>query len=327
MDPILLATLGIVALFILIVLQVPIGIAMGLVAVVGYGFLTNFHASMGLLSTEVVSNFASPDLAVVPIFLLMGNFATSSGLSEDIYRLAYALVGHRRGGLAMSTIMGCGFFGAICGSSTATAATFGRVALPEMLKRKYSPSFATGCIAAGGTLGSLIPPSVILIIYAVMAEQFILELFVAALVPAIISIITYFVAISIYVRINPKAGPAGDRVTWAEKLQALKQSWGAILILVVVIGGIYGGVFTVNEAAAFGAIMTLCFSLGRRRLTRQMFWDALTGTAITTAMIYVVIVGASSLIYFFTVTQMPEQLVTGIGNLGLPNGVYWCCFF
>ena len=321
MDPILLASLGILALFILIVLQVPIGIAMGAIGIIGFAFLSDFGPALSLISSETVSALSNPDLAVVPIFLLMGNFATASGLSGDIYSLAYAVVGHRRGGLAMATILGCGFFGAICGSSTATAATFGRVALPVMLRRKYSPSFATGCIAAGGTLGSLVPPSVILIIYAVMAEEFILKLFIAAIIPAIISIASYFIAISIYVRINPKAGPAGQRMSWPGRFRAIGQSWGAILTLLVVVGGIYGGVFTVNEAAAFGAVITLAFAFFRGRLTGKVFWNALTGTAITTAMIYVIIIGANTITYFITLTHMPDTIVASISNLQFPSGV------
>jgi tripartite ATP-independent transporter DctM subunit len=320
MDPVLLASLGILALFFLIVLQVPIGIAMGAIGIIGFAFLSDFGPALSLISSETISALSNPDLAVVPIFLLMGNFATASGLSGDIYSLAYAIMGHRRGGLAMATIFGCGFFGAICGSSTATAATFGRVALPEMLKRKYSPSFATGCIAAGGTLGSLVPPSVILIIYAVMAEEFILKLFIAAIIPAIISIASYFIAISIYVRINPKAGPPGQRMGWPDRFRAVYRSWGAILTLLVVVGGIYGGVFTVNEAAAFGAIITLVFAFFRGRLAKKVFWNALTGTAITTAMIYVIIIGANTTTYFITLTHMPDTVVGSISNLQLPSG-------
>jgi tripartite ATP-independent transporter DctM subunit len=320
MDPVLLASLGILALFFLIVLQVPIGIAMGAIGIIGFAFLSDFGPALSLISSETISALSNPDLAVVPIFLLMGNFATASGLSGDIYSLAYAIMGHRRGGLAMATIFGCGFFGAICGSSTATAATFGRVALPEMLKRKYSPSFATGCIAAGGTLGSLVPPSVILIIYAVMAEEFILKLFIAAIIPAIISIASYFIAISIYVRINPKAGPPGQRMGWPDRFRAVYRSWGAILTLLVVVGGIYGGVFTVNEAAAFGAIITLVFAFFRGRLAKKVFWNALTGTAITTAMIYVIIIGANTITYFITLTHMPDTVVGSISNLQLPSG-------
>ncbi|MCG6878441.1 MAG: TRAP transporter large permease [Deltaproteobacteria bacterium] len=315
MDPITIAILGIVAMFVLIVLRVPIGIAMAVVGVAGYGILSGFAPALTILGTEASSAMANVDLAVIPLFLLMGNFATSAGLSSDIYNLAYAFVGHRRGGLALSTIGGCGFFGAICGSSTATAATFGRIALPEMLSRGYSRRLATGCIAAGGTLGSLVPPSVIIVIYAVAAEEFIIELFKAAVIPAILQIILYFVAIMVTVRLDPSAGPAGPRMSWLERFRILIKSWGAVLILVGVIGGIYGGVFTVTEAAAFGASATFIFALGRRRLTKEAFWEALTGTAVTTAFIYVIIIGANVFTYFIALSRMPDTMVTAISGL------------
>ena len=319
MDPITVAILGISFMFLLILLQVPIGVAMAVVGILGFGALSGFGPAITLIATEASSAIANPDLAVIPIFLLMGNFATSAGLSGDIYNLAYGFFGHRRGGLALATIAGCGFFGAVCGSSTATAATFGRVALPEMLSRKYAPHFAAGCIAAGGTLGSLVPPSVILIIYAVMAEQFIITLFIAAIIPSILSIAVYFLAISIYLRIKPDAGPSGTKMSWANRLNMTIRCWGAILILVMVIGGIYGGVFTVTEAASFGAAFTFFFALGRKKLTVKRFWEALTGTAISAAMIYMIIIGANVMSYFVTVTHMPDSLINLISHLALPN--------
>jgi len=319
MDPITIAILGVIFMFVLILLQVPIGVAMAVVGVAGYGLLSGFGPAFTIIATESTAIISNADLAVIPLFLLMGNFATSAGLSADIYNLAYAFLGHYRGGLALSTIAGCGFFGSVCGSSTATAATFGRVALPEMLDRKYTPHFAAGCIAAGGTLGSLVPPSVILIIYAVMAEEFIITLFIAAIIPAIISIGAYFVAIMIYLRINPKAGPRGPRMSWSERFKTALRCWGVILILVVVVGGIYGGVFTVTEAAAFGAVLSFLFALGRGKLTKENFWEALTGTALSTAMIYVIIIGANIMTYFITVTHMPDNVITLISGLELPT--------
>lgn len=319
MDPITLAALGVLFMFLLILLQVPVGIAMAVTGVLGFGVLSGFGPAVTIVATEATGIISNADLAVIPLFLLMGNFATCGGLSSDIYNLAYAFLGHRRGGLALSTIVGCGFFGSVCGSSTATAATFGRVALPEMLSRKYAPHFAAGCIAAGGTLGSLVPPSVILIIYAVMTEEFIVTLFIAAIIPAIISIVAYFFAISIYLRINPKAGPSGTRVNWPDRLRTCFRCWGVILILLVVVGGIYGGVFSVTEAASFGAVLSFCFALGRRKLTKEMFWEALTGTALSAAMIYVIIIGANSMTYFITVTHMPDRVMALISGLHLPT--------
>ena len=319
MDPIVVAVLGVLFMFVLILLQVPIGMAMAATGVIGFGILQGFAPAFTIIATEASVTISNADLAVIPLFLLMGNFATVGGLSTDIYNLAYAFLGHRKGGLALSTIAGCGFFGAVCGSSTATAATFGKVALPEMLNRKYAPHFAAGCIAAGGTLGSLIPPSVILIVYAVMAEEFIITLFIAAIIPGIISIGVYFIAIMIYLRINPKAGPPGPRMSWPNRFRTILRCWGVILILLVVVGGIYGGVFTVTEAAAFGTVLTFLFALGRKKLNLKLFWEALTGTALSTAMIYGIIIGANIMTYFITVTRMPDEVVQVISGLQLPT--------
>lgn len=317
MDPLLIGALGLGAMFVLILLQVPIGISMIATGIVGFGLIAGFGPALSILATEPASNIASTDLAVVPLFLLMGSFASSGGLSADIYNVAYALLGHRRGGLAYATVGGCGLFGAICGSSPATAATFGRVALPEMLKRGYSPSFAAGTIAAGGTLGSIVPPSVIMIIYAVVAEQFILALFVAAIIPAIIAIAFHLIAAWTYIRINPKAGPAGPRVAWPERWKAIRELWAVILLVLAVIGGIYGGVFTVNEAAAVGAALSFLFALARRRLTWATFWSALIETASNTAMIYIIIFGASIFSYFINVAHVPEALTAWVQSLPL----------
>lgn len=319
MDPVQIAVLAIFVMLALIVLQVPIGIAMILIGVAGFGIVSGFAPAVTILANEGANTISNPDLAVIPLFLLMGNFATAARLSEDIYNLAYAFLGHFRGGLALSTIGGCGFFGSVCGSSPATAATFGKVALPEMTKRNYSPSFATGTIAAGGTLGSLVPPSVIMIIYAVQAEEFILLLFVAAVIPAAIEIALYMITILVYVRLKPDAGPAGPRMSWPDRLRVVIRSWGGVLVGVVVIGGIYGGVFTVTEAASFGAVLAFFFALGRRKLTRKIFWDSLVGTATSTAMIYFIIIGANVLIYFFGLSRLADYVVTGIFNLNVPH--------
>ncbi|MDP6176024.1 MAG: TRAP transporter large permease, partial [Rhodospirillales bacterium] len=277
-----------------------------------------FGPAATLFATEPIGVISNLDLAVIPLFLLMGSFAGVSGLSADIYRLAYALVGHRRGGLALATIGGCAGFGAVCGSSLATAATMGRVALPEMLKRNYSQTLASGSIAAGGTLGMLIPPSVIMVIYAFLAEQFVITLFIAAIIPGLIAVAFHFVAIAIVVRVNPAAGPAGERMPWSERWQVVRQSWGVMLLLVAVIGGIYGGVFTVTEAAALGAGLAFLFTVGRGKLNVESFWLVLKETASNTAMIYLIISGASIFTYFITTSKMPDALVTAIVDMHLP---------
>jgi len=317
MDPILIASLGLIGMFVLIALHVPIGVAMATAGVVGFGALGGWKPALSLLATEPVSVISSLDLAVIPLFLLMGSFAGISGLSSDIYRLAYAFVGHRRGGLALATIGGCAGFGAVCGSSLATAATMSRVALPEMLNRGYSTTLATGSIAAGGTLGMLIPPSVVMVIYAFLTEQFVITLFVAALIPGIIAIGAHFIAINILVARNPEIGPAGDRMPWSERLGVLKDSWGVLVLLLAVIGGIYGGVFTVNEAASLGAGLAFFFAVARRKMTMEAFWEALKDTAANTAMIYLIIAGASVFSSFITLSKMPDALVTLIADANL----------
>jgi tripartite ATP-independent transporter DctM subunit len=253
MDPFLIALLGFLGMFVLIGLHIPIGIAMAVAGVVGFGVLVGWQPAVSLLGSGPVAVFSNVDLAVIPVFLLMGSLASVSGLSADIYRLAYAMVGHRQGGLASATIFGCAGFAAVCGSSIATAATMGRVALPEMLKRGYSPALATGTIAAGGS-SILIPPSLIMVIYAFLTEQFVITLFVAALIPGLIAVVVHLLAVEAVVWWNPKAGPAGGRTTWSERLVVLKECWGVIALILCVAISIYGGVFTVNEAASLGAL-------------------------------------------------------------------------
>ncbi len=318
MDPLVLGSLGLALMFGLIALHVPIGVAMGLAGFVSIWSMLGFQAALTLFATEPSSIMTSAELAVIPLFLLMGSFAGAAGLSADIYRVAYAFLGHRKGGLALATIGGCAGFGAVCGSSIATAATMARIALPEMLERNYHPSLATGSIAAGGTLGILIPPSVIMVLYAILTEQFVVALFVAAILPGLLAVCLHFVAIMIYTRINPEAGPPGPRLGWAERVSVLGQCWGAVTLAIVVGGGIYVGVFTVSEAAAVGAGMAFAFALFRGRLTRQVIWNVLGDTAANTGMIYVIIIGASIFAYFISLSQMPGELIELINGLGLP---------
>lgn len=318
MDPYLTALLGLGVMFVLILLHVPVGIAMMVVGVGGYAILAGTKPALSILVIEVASNIENPSLAVIPLFLLMGSFATAGGLSSEIYRLANAMLGHRKGGLAMATMGGCGVFGAVCGSSTATAATFGRVALPEMLKRGYAPHFAAGTIAAGGTLGALVPPSVIMIIYSVVVRDInILDLFIAAAIPAVLAVLFHFAAIRLYLMHNPAAGPAGERAGWRERREAAVGAWAVLILMVTILGGIYGGVVTVEEAAALGAVMSLAFAIMRRRLTWVKFWSALVESAAATAMIYVIIFGASVFSHFVTIAGVPPALTTWIGGLDL----------
>ncbi len=304
-------------MFALIALHVPIGVAMGLSGFVCVGLLLGWDPAISLFKTEPSGVVASRDLAVIPLFLLMGSFAGAAGLSSDLYRLAYAVVGHYRGGLAMSTIGACAGFGAVCGSSVATAATMTRVALPEMLKRGYQPGLATGCIAAGGTLGMLIPPSVILVLYAVLTEQFVIALFIAAVIPGLVAVLLHFAAILTYVRLNPDSGPAGPRMPWPERWRVLRDSWGVVTLAVVVSGGIYGGIFTVAEAAAIGVCMALFFTILRGKLTWDILWKVLSESAANTGLIYLIIIGAHIFTYFVTLSQLPSAMTEWIDSLGL----------
>ncbi len=322
MSALLIGGLGLVALFALILAQVPIGFAMIIVGVTGYALQTDWGPAFTLLASEPSGLLASVDLATVPLFLLMGTFATAAGFSADIYKAAASLLGHRRGGLAYATIGGCAAFGAVCGSSTATAATFAKAALPEMLKRGYSTSFSTGTIAAGGTLKSLIPPSIVMILYCIVAKTFIFDLFVAALVPALLAITLNLAAIAVQVRLQPELAPLAAAVPWSERIAALKQAAPVLALMLSVFAGLYSGVFTVNEAASVAAVLSLVFALARGRMQWRDVWLGVRESASATAMIYTIIIGASVFTYFITLARVPEALILLIGRLDMaPVGI------
>jgi C4-dicarboxylate transporter DctM subunit len=315
---VLTAGLGLAAIFGMILLHVPVGIAMGVAGTVGFALLAGLGPALAMMAQETTSTFSSLELATIPLFVLMGAFASAAGLSEDLYRLAYAIVGHRRGGLAMATIGGCAGFGAVCGSSVATAATFGRASLPSMLVRRYDPGFAAGTVAAGGTLGILIPPSSIMVIYAVLSQQLIITLYIAALIPALLAIALHCAAIAVQTRLRPDMAPAGDRADAAERRAALARSIPVLVLATVVIGGMSVGAFTATEAAAVGAVMAFAFAGMRGALTRESLVTALGSTATTAGMIYVLIIGATLFGYFSTVTQAPQALAEAIRDAGIP---------
>jgi tripartite ATP-independent transporter DctM subunit len=311
------ALLGIAGMLGLIMLHVPIGIAMAVAGFGGVLMILGFDPTVKMFATYPTETLTNQSLGAIPMFLLMGSFAAAAGLSGDLYRLFYALLGHYRGGLAMTTIAGCGGFGAICGSSLATASTFMRIALPEMTERKYRTTLAVGSIAAGGTLGILIPPSNLMLLYAVLTEQFVVALFTAALIPGLICIAIYFITIAIVVRVDPKAGPAGPRMPWPERLRVVRNCWGVLVLAFVVSGGIYGGIFTVLEAAAVGCIISFLFLWGRGRLTVETMRQVLTQTAATTGLIYIIIIGATIFTTLMTLSQLPATLVGMINDAGL----------
>ena len=303
------------ALFVLIILQIPIGIAMLIVGVVGFALQTGWGPAFSLLVGDPAGYLGSIDLATVPLFLLMGSFASTAGFSSDIYDVASAFLGHHRGGLAYATVGGCAAFGAVCGSSTATAATFAKIALPEMLRRGYEPGFAAASIAAGGALKSLIPPSLVMILYCIVTNVFIFDLFVAALVPAALVVVLNIVAISVVTWRRPADFPVMERRSWEERRATLRRAIPAMILILAVFGGLYSGIFTVNEAASVAAILSLLFALLRRRITWEGFSSSILEAAGVSAMIYVIIFGASVFSYFMTLAHVPEALVQLIGEL------------
>ncbi|KAA3629974.1 MAG: TRAP transporter large permease [Proteobacteria bacterium] len=299
----------------LIALRVPIAFAMGIVGYIGYGLVVGWEPALKMATTATYETGLSYSLSVVPLFILMGNFVSRAGLSDELYQASNAFLGHRRGGLAMATVVACGGFSAVCGSSLATAATMSKVAYPPMRRFGYSDALATGSIAAGGTLGILIPPSVILVIYGILTESDIGKLFIAGVVPGILGVMLYLVAVMITVRLNPKSGPPGIRTGWHERLIALRGVWGVVVLFVLVIGGIYGGVFTPTEAAGIGASGSFLFALARRRLTLRGIFDVLVESVRTTSMIFFVLIGALMFSNYINITSLPTGLVEWVTSL------------
>jgi tripartite ATP-independent transporter DctM subunit len=318
MDPTMIALFGVLGMFALIALHVPIGVSMALVGVAGFASIAGWGPAIQLLASEPAATMANLDLAVVPLFMLMGSLAAIGGLAKDIFATAEALVGHRPGGLAATTIVASAGFGAVCGSSVATTATFGRVALPEMIDRGYGKGISAGTVAAGGTLGIIVPPSSIMILYGVLTEESVLKLFTAAIIPAILSVSLYLVAIAIVARRNPDAMPGSARLPLRDRLRAIGRSWGAITLAVIVLGGIYSGVFTVNEAAAVGVVFALMFALGRGTLNRDSFVAVLSEASVATVMIYVIVFGAMIFSYFVSLSGVSAEIMGIINGLGLP---------
>jgi tripartite ATP-independent transporter DctM subunit len=290
---------------------------MGVVAFVGFAFIKDFGAALGLLQVVPYDTFASYDLSVIPLFILMGEFAFHAGVSQDLYGAVQSWLGRLRGGLAMATIGGCAGFAAVCGSSVATAATMGTVALPEMRKRGYDPALATGCVAAGGTLGILIPPSIGFIVYGVITQQSIGKLFLAGFLPGLLLAGLFIATIVLLCRLNPLAGPPGNKTSFKEKLQALKKTWTVAALFLFVIGGIYLGVFTPTEAAGMGAFATFLLGLARGRLDWRAVQTSVSNTGKTTGMIFLILLGAVLFSYFLAVSGVPAQVANTIEGLAI----------
>ncbi|MCB1718236.1 MAG: TRAP transporter large permease [Candidatus Competibacteraceae bacterium] len=318
------ALIGFGVLLLLVFLRLPIAFAMGLVGFVGFALQTNTRASLSMVGRLVIDTGQDYGLSVVPLFILMGLFVNRAGLSTELYRASYAFLGHFRGGLAMATIVACGGFSAICGSSLATAATMSRVAMPPMRKYGYSDGLAAASIAAGGTLGILIPPSVILVIYGLLTEQSIGKLFIAGIVPGLLGILFYVLAIRFAVARSPTAGPAGERSDWPERLAALRGVWTVLLLFLVVIGGIYGGVFTPTEAAGIGAGGAFLIALARRALSLYDLIEVLMDTARTTAMLFSVLIGALIFSNFVNRAGLPDALLALVTGFDVSPLVVMC---
>ncbi len=315
MTPLTVGIIGVCVLLVLLFSRMPIGFVMGLVGFIGFAYLTSFGGGLGVLRTVVYSTFADYNLSVIPLFILMGSFCFFAGLSKDLYDTVHSWLGQLRGGLAMATVGACAGFAAISGSSLATAATMGTVALPEMKRYKYDDRLATGAVAAGGTIGILIPPSVILILYGIITEQSIGKLFLAGFIPGILEAFFYMVTIYILCKSNPLMGPPGPKTSFTGKITSLKNTWIVLALFVLVIGGIYLGVFSPTEAAGVGAFGAFIFGLARRRLGWQAFKNSLADTGKTTAMIFVIILGAMILGYFLAVSRIPFVLADSVAAL------------
>jgi|TARA_R110002072_G_scaffold22507_8_gene78973 tripartite ATP-independent transporter DctM subunit len=322
MSAVAIGILGMVGLFALIALRIPIALSMIVVGAVGTAVLSGYRILLFQLQDLAYAQFSIYDLSVVPLFILMGQFASRSGLSRDLFSGVNAWIGRYRGGVAMAAIGACAGFGAVCGSSLATASTMGQVALPELRRLKYAPSLATGTLAAGGTLGILIPPSVVLVIYAITVEANIVTMFMAALVPGLLAVVFFVAVIALYVRLYPEAGPRGEPVPWPEKLRLTVKLAPVLAVFAVVIGGIYFGLFNPTPAAAVGALLVGLYGwilrlLGMGDLGWRGLKEALLNTANTSAMIYLILFGAELLKIFLSRAGLPILAAEWVGGSGL----------
>jgi tripartite ATP-independent transporter DctM subunit len=311
------ALLGFAAFMALALMRVPVGFAMGIVGFVGVGLKLNFSVASAMIGQTTYETGLSYTLSVIPLFILMGNFVVRARISDELYHAAYCFLGHRRGGLAMSTIVASAAFGAICGSSIATAATFAKVAYPSMRKYRYKDSLAAGSIAAGGTLGILIPPSVIMVIYGIMTETSIGRLFVAGIIPGLIATVLLSMAVSWITWRDPQAGPPAEPHPWPERLDSLRYVWPVVALFALVIGGIYLGWFTATEGAGIGAGGAFLFALSRRVLTWRLLIEVMVESARTTSMLFIILIGALLFANFINYTTMPADLRAFVTMFGV----------
>jgi len=317
-----LTTIGIIGLVLLVILlfsKMPVGFVMAFLGFLGFSYVVNLGAGLSLLAKDVFDTFSSYSLTVIPLFVFMGQIAFYSGISKRLYDSVYALMGHRRGGLTIATIAACAGFSAISGSTNATAATMATVTLPEMRRYKYDMSLATGTVAAGGSLGILIPPSTIFVVYGIMTEQSIGQLFIAGILPGILLALLFMLTIMIRVMINPDLAPPGTRTSLKQKIRSLTGVLEALIIFSFVMGGLFFGIFTPTEAAAIGAFLTLVVALMRRQLTWKGFLDSLMDTTRISCMVMVIVTGAVVFGHFMAITRIPFDLANWVSTLPLPN--------
>jgi len=317
LSPDAVAVIGFVALFGLMLLRVPVGMAMGLVGVTGYAYIAGAGPALKLIGQSSMRTVTDYTFGVIPMFMLMGAFVSVSGVSKELFRAANAFIGHMRGGLGVATVLACGGFAAICGSSVATAATFSSVAYPEMRRFGYPQSFSTGVIAAGGTLGAMLPPSTVLAVYAILTQQDIGKLFMAGIVPGLLAMLLYVITIMIIVRVRPDWLPRGEQKSWGERLRGLKDVWAPLVLFMFVIGGLYGGFFTPTEAGGVGASGAFLLGVLRGKLDKAGIREALLSATRTAAAVFTVLIGALLFGYFLTITQVPQKLTEMLMGLGV----------
>lgn len=319
MNPTLLGILGILIMVTIFLSRMPVAYVMAMIGYLGFSIMISTKGGLNLLSRDIYEVFSSYGLTTIPLFVLMGQLAFNSGISSRLYDTANKYLGSTRGGLAMATVAACTGFGAVCGSSPATAATMATVGLPEMKRFNYADELATGAVASGGGLGMIMPPSVVLIVYGVLTEQSIGKLFVAGIIPAFLVTLLFIISIFIWCSRNPEQGPRGKRYSWKERIKSLTKLGETMIIFVLVMGGLFSGLFTPTEAAAVGAFGVLLVSILRRQLTWASFVDSLYETLKTSCMVMMLIAGATIFGKFFAVTRIPFEIATWVGGLDLPS--------
>jgi tripartite ATP-independent transporter DctM subunit len=324
-DPLMVGWIGLIVLFAIVAIGLPIGIAMALVGFAGYAVIAGLPAALAQLQAVPYSSVASYNLTIIPLFIFMGELAFYSGLIRGFYNTAHKWLGHLPGGLAMTTVAGCAAFASICGSGIATASTMTSIAYPEMKRHNYDPRLSLGCIASGGTLGILIPPSNPMVIYAIFSDTSVGQLFMGGFIPGILMALLFMMVIYIWTRISPSAAPAGPSTSWMQKIISIKDVWPVAVLALIIMGGIWGGIITAMEAAGIGAFVAFVIGLALRKINLKIIITSLNATIKTTAMIFVILIGAMIFNYFIVLSGLPNELAAFVGNLALPPiGVLIC---